>query len=54
MANEVKIICKNVFKSENNETLGKTFTDRWIELINQYENRKGNTISPKKRKWGGL
>lgn len=37
MANNAKIICKNVFKNYDKAA----FTLKWIELINQYEKNKG-------------
>lgn len=45
MGNEIHVICKNVFKSHNGETLKKEFNDRWIELINQFEKNKGRIVS---------
>lgn len=35
-----KIICKNVFKTKNQEDLPKIFTLKWTELINQFEKGK--------------
>ena len=36
MANDAKVVCKNVFKN-----CDRAFTLKWIELINQYEQNKG-------------
>lgn len=41
MANNAKIICKNVFKNYDKAAFTKAFTLKWIELINQYEENKG-------------
>lgn len=37
MANDVKVVCKNVFKNSDTAALQKVFTMKWIELINQFE-----------------
>lgn len=37
---EMKIVCKNVFKTNNKEEIPKLFTLKWIELINQREKNK--------------
>lgn len=42
MAKEIQIVCKNVFKSGNQETFKTGFTKRWVELINQLEKNKGS------------
>lgn len=42
MANDVKIICKNVFKNYDKVAVAKAFTVKWVELINQYEKNKKN------------
>ena len=36
MANDVKVVCKNVFKNSDTAALQKVFTMKWIELINQF------------------
>lgn len=41
MANDAKVICKNVFLNTDKAILKKEFTSKWIELINQYEKNKG-------------
>ena len=41
MANEVRIVCKNVFKSKEDEQQRKrAINEKWLELINLYENKK--------------
>ncbi len=37
MANDAKVVCKNVFKNCDRAAFTKAFTLKWIELINQYE-----------------
>ena len=41
MANDAKVVCKNVFKNCYKAAFTKAFTLKWIELINQYEKNKG-------------
>ena len=41
MANDAKVVCKNVFKNCDKVAFTKAFTLKWIELINQYEKNKG-------------
>ena len=41
MANDAKVVCKNVFKNSDTAALQKMFTLKWIELINQFEKSKG-------------
>ena len=41
MANDAKIVCKNVFKNCDKAAFKETFTLKWMELINQYEKNKG-------------
>ena len=41
MANDAKVVCKNVFKNCDRAAFTKAFTLKWIELINQYEKNKG-------------
>ena len=41
MANNTKVICKNVFKNNDKAAFTKTFNLKWIELINQFEKSKG-------------
>ena len=41
MANDAKVVCKNVFKNCDKAVFTKAFTLKWIELINQYEKNKG-------------
>lgn len=45
MANDVKVVCKNVFKNRNKAAFTKAYTLKWIELINQYEKNKGKATS---------
>ena len=45
MANDAKVVCKNVFKNCDRAAFTKAFTLKWIELINQYEKNKGNRTS---------
>lgn len=45
MANDTKVICKNVFLNTDKAILKKVFTSKWVELINQYEKSKGK-ITP--------
>lgn len=45
MANETRVICKNIFKSGNEKDSKEEFTKRWIELINQREKNKGRTVA---------
>ena len=39
-SNDDKIICVSVFKSGENTTTQREFTDKWIELINTLERNK--------------
>lgn len=39
MANDAKVVCKNVFKNCDKAAFTKAFTLKWIELINQYKNK---------------
>ena len=41
--NEMKPVCKSVFKSGESTTTEREFTDKWIELVNTLE--KGKTYS---------
>ena len=41
VANDVKVVCKNVFKNYDKVAFAEAFTIKWIELINQYEKNKG-------------
>ena len=41
MANDAKVVCKNVFIIFDKAAFTKAFTLKWIELINQYEKNKG-------------
>ena len=43
MANDAKVVCKNVFKNCDKAAFTKAFTLKWIELINQYEKNKHET-----------
>lgn len=45
MANDAKVVCKNVFKNCDKAAFTKAFTLKWIELINQYEKNKGRANS---------
>ncbi len=47
MKNDGKIICKNVFKTNDKRLLKKTYTSIWIELISQIEKNKG-LVTPAK------
>lgn len=40
MANDVKIVCRNVFKNCDKVAVARAFTIKWVELINQYEKNK--------------
>ena len=40
MANNTKVVCKNVFKNKDEAAFKKMFTLKWIELINQFEKSK--------------
>lgn len=40
MKNDVKIVCKNVFKSTDERMFKKAYTSIWIELISQIEKNK--------------
>lgn len=46
MANDITIVCKNVFKNPEKTALTTAFTLKWIELINQYE--KGKAVSARR------
>lgn len=41
MKNDVKIICKNVFKNNDKRMFKKAYTSIWIELISELEKNKG-------------
>lgn len=41
MANEIIVVCKNVFKNSDKATFSEAFTLKWIALINQIEENKG-------------
>lgn len=41
MKNDVKIICKNVFKNNDKRMFKKEYTSIWIELISELEKNKG-------------
>ena len=41
MANDAKVVCKNVFKNTDTAALQKVVTLKWIELIIQFEKSKG-------------
>ncbi|MCI8564959.1 MAG: hypothetical protein HFI39_01350 [Lachnospiraceae bacterium] len=43
MANETRVICKNIFKNSSQKDSKEEFTKRWIALINQREKNKGRT-----------
>lgn len=43
MANNTKVVCKNVFKNKDEAAFKKMFTLKWIELINQFEKSKGQS-----------
>lgn len=40
MPKESEILCKNVFKCKDAETLKMVFTQKWAELISQFEKAK--------------
>lgn len=44
MANEITVICTNIFKNKDKEAFTEAFTLKWIELINQYEKNKGQSV----------
>lgn len=37
LANGIKIVCRNVFKTKEKAALTKEFTRKWTELINESE-----------------
>lgn len=39
MANNVKLVCKNVFKTKEKKSFVKEYTKKWIELINEFEKK---------------
>ncbi len=41
MANNIKVVCRNVFKNHDKAVFTKAYTLKWMELINQYEQNKG-------------
>lgn len=41
MKNDVKIVCKNVFKNNDKGMFKKAYTSIWIELISELEKNKG-------------
>lgn len=49
MANDIKVVCKNVFKNYDKAAFTKAFTLKWIELINQYEKIKERQLLPDDR-----
>lgn len=49
MANDAKVVCKNVFKNCDRAAFTKAFTLKWIELINQYEKIKERQLLPDDR-----
>jgi hypothetical protein len=38
-----QVVCTNIFKNSDSKTVKAVFTQKWIELINQFEKSKGNT-----------
>ena len=40
MANNAKVVCRNVFKNHDKAAFTKAYTLKWAELINQYEKNK--------------
>ena len=47
MANDTKIVCRNVFKTKEKAAFTKEYTRKWIELINEFERNKGITVQPR-------
>ena len=45
--NELKTVCKSVFKSGESTTTEREFTDKWIELINTIEKGKSGNFYEK-------
>ncbi len=43
MAKEDAVICTNVFKSQNEQSIRTTFNEMWLKLINYLENCKINS-----------
>jgi hypothetical protein len=37
---DTQVICKNIFKGRDNQTIQAVFTQKFIELINQLEKTK--------------
>ncbi len=44
MANGTKIVCRNVFKTKEKAAFTKEYTQKWIELINEFERDKGGAV----------
>ncbi|MBQ8147494.1 MAG: hypothetical protein IJ040_01760 [Lachnospiraceae bacterium] len=44
---ELNVKCVNVFKTTNQGDTIREFTNRWIELINQSEQRKAQMVNVK-------
>ena len=47
LANDTKIVCRNVFKTKEKAAFTKEYTRKWIELINELERNKGQRIPAK-------
>jgi hypothetical protein len=47
LANDTKIVCRNVFKTKEKAAFTKEYTRKWTELINEFERNKGQSISVK-------
>ena len=47
MANDAKVVCKNVFKNSDTAALQKMFTLKWIELEKPFEKSKGEPTPSK-------
>ena len=44
MANDIKVVTKNIYKNQDKTAFTKAFTLKWIELINQCEKKKETTM----------
>lgn len=40
---KTQVVCKNIFKNDDNAIITATFTQKLIELINQLEKNKSST-----------
>ena len=42
MSKETQIVCKNIFKNADKETIKAEYNKKWIKLINLLEKQKDN------------